>query len=258
MARQRMIKPKFWEDTKIGKLTWGARLLYIGLWNFSDDLGVVIGNPIWLKTRIFPYDQIQVQQFEKMLSELTINGFICQFSYMDEDFIYLPNFVRHQTINRPNLEDANIPKAVLDRLKPTFTEQSLNNHGTISEQSVTKEEVEKEEKDKHSLCACEDEEFERFWNLYDKKTGDKGKIKNKFLKLSKADRAKIFETLPAYVAATPEKRYRKNPETYLNNKSWNDEIIDNNGARQNQNNRPPADLSKFRDSSRHYSSESDF
>lgn len=261
MARMRMIKPKFWEDTKIGKLTWGARLLYIGLWNFSDDLGVVIGNPIWLKTRIFPYDQIQVQQFEKLLSELAINGFICQFSYMDEDFIYLPNFARHQTINRPNLEDVNIPKAVLDCLKPTFTEQSLMNHGTITDESVTKEEVEKEVKDKHSLRVREgDEEFERFWDIYSKKVGKKDKVKAKFLKLSKADRAKIFETLPAYVASTPDSRYRKNPETYLNNESWNDEIINHNGTRQTStpSNRQSADLSKFRDENRHYSSKSDF
>lgn len=104
-----------------------------------------------------------------------------------------------------------------------------------------------------------DAEFERFWNLYDKKQ-DREKAKSKFKKLSKADKAKIFETLPAYVASTPDKTYRKNPVTYLNNKSWNDEIINRNGARQTStpSNRQSADLSKFRDESRHYSSESDF
>lgn len=260
MARMRMIKPKFWEDTKIGKLSRDARLLYIALWNFSDDLGVVIGNSVWLKTRIFPYDQMQIQQFEKLISDLAINGFIYLFSYQGEEFIYLPNFARHQTINRPNLEDVNIPKAVLEDLKATFTEQSLMNHGIITDESVTKEEVEKEKENKLSLseCVC-DEEFERFWNLYDKKQ-DREKAKSKFKKLSKADKAKIFETLPAYVASTPDKTYRKNPVTYLNNKSWNDEIINRNGARQTStpSNRQSADLSKFRDESRHYSSESDF
>lgn len=106
----------------------------------------------------------------------------------------------------------------------------------------------------------EDEEFERFWDLYGKKVGDKAKIKSIFLKLPKTTRLVIFRTLPAYVAATPEKRFRKNPETYLNNKSWNDEIITDNGTRQTStpSNRQSADLSKFRDDSRHYSSESDF
>jgi hypothetical protein len=140
MARIRSIKPKFWDDIKIGRLSRDARLLYIGLWSFSDDIGVVIGDSIWLKSKVFPYDQIQVQQFEKWIKELVINGFICLLSYNEERFIYLPNFTRHQVINRPNTEDLNIPKELIDRAKKDIhsflTEQSLNNHGTIMEQSV--------------------------------------------------------------------------------------------------------------------------
>ena len=51
------------------------------------------------------------------------------------------------------------------------------------------------------------------------------KCKNKFKRLSKRDRDKIFETLPNYIKSTPDKQYRKAPLVYLNNKSWNDEII---------------------------------
>lgn len=140
MARIRSIKPKFWDDIKIGRLSRDARLLYIGLWSFSDDIGVVIGDSIWLKSKVFPYDQIQVQQFEKWIKELVINGFICLLSYNEERFIYLPNFTRHQVINRPNTEDLNIPKELIDKAQKDIhsflTEQSLNNHGTIMEQSV--------------------------------------------------------------------------------------------------------------------------
>lgn len=104
-----------------------------------------------------------------------------------------------------------------------------------------------------------DAEFEKFWNLYNKKQ-DRKRCEAKFKKLSKADKAKIFETLPAYVASTPDEQYRKNPLTYLNGECWNNEIINHNGTRQTSapNNRQSADLSKFRDESRHYSSESDF
>ena len=56
MARIRTIKPKFWDDTKIGRISRDARLLYMGLWSFSDDIGVVIGDTIWLKSKIFPYE----------------------------------------------------------------------------------------------------------------------------------------------------------------------------------------------------------
>lgn len=149
MARNRMIKPKFWDDTKIGRLTRDARLLYIGLWNFSDDIGIVIGDSVWLKSKIFPYDQIQIQQFEKWMNELVINGFICLLSYKRERFIYLPNFTRHQVINKPNYEDLNIPKCLIDRAKENIhlliTEQSRNTTVSFTEQYVTKIEVEREE-----------------------------------------------------------------------------------------------------------------
>lgn len=145
MARNRVIKPKFWDDAKIGRLTRDARLLYIGLWNFSDDIGVVIGNSIWLKSKIFPYDHIQIQQFEKWMNELVINGFICLLSYKGERFIYLPNFTRHQVINKPNYEDLNIPKSLIDNAKDEITEQSRNTTVSFTEQYVTKIEIEREE-----------------------------------------------------------------------------------------------------------------
>lgn len=67
--------------------------------------------------------------------------------------------------------------------------------------------------------------FQKFWNLYDKKVGDKEKVKTKFLALKPEDKEKIFEHLPAYILSTPDKKFRKDPATYLNNKAWNDEII---------------------------------
>lgn len=36
-----------------------------------------------------------------------------------------------------------------------------------------------------------------------------------------------MQHLEVYIKATPDKQYRKHPMTYLNNKSWNDEVIRN-------------------------------
>ena len=132
MARIRTIKPKFWDDAKIGKISRDARLLYVGMWTFCDDAGTIIADPIWLKSKIFPYDQIQLQQFNKFCKELLINGFISLFSYKEEEFYYLPNFSRHQVINRPNFEELNVPKEFIYNELQKNTEQSVNNHGTIS------------------------------------------------------------------------------------------------------------------------------
>ncbi|MCB9207570.1 MAG: phage replisome organizer N-terminal domain-containing protein [Ignavibacteriales bacterium] len=67
-------------------------------------------------------------------------------------------------------------------------------------------------------------EFERFWNLYDKKVGKQKSVKS-WIKLTSDEKKKIFETISRYVSSTPDKKYRKDPNTYLYNKSWEDEII---------------------------------
>ena len=67
--------------------------------------------------------------------------------------------------------------------------------------------------------------FDDFWIDYDKKVGLKDKIKNKFEKISEKERNLIKEYLVDYKKAEPNKKFRKNPETFLNQKSWNDEII---------------------------------
>lgn len=69
--------------------------------------------------------------------------------------------------------------------------------------------------------------FETFWNLYDKKI-EKDKCESKWNKLSNKDREDIINHIPKYKLATPDKQYRKNPETYFNNKTWRDEIINSN------------------------------
>ena len=77
--------------------------------------------------------------------------------------------------------------------------------------------------------------FGEFWDLYDKKRGDKGKIEKKWMKLSEREREAIMKYIPLYKEAQPDKKFRKDPDTFLNNKSWNDELIyENNGRQQKQ------------------------
>ena len=61
--------------------------------------------------------------------------------------------------------------------------------------------------------------------MYDKKVGEKKALLVKWGKLKKEDKEKILLHVPKYKAAQPDKRFRKNPEAYLNQKAWNDEII---------------------------------
>lgn len=157
MARIRSIKPAFWDDLKVGRLIRDVRLLYIGMWNFADDMGVLVGDLYWLKSKVFPYDQIQMQQFEKWVSDLEKTGFIYLFSHRGEKFIYLPTFSRHQKIDKPNYKDLNVPKGLVEKLSKEFLEKSENNRGIISECSPPIEDKE-EDKDIFTLSNEREEE----------------------------------------------------------------------------------------------------
>jgi len=68
--------------------------------------------------------------------------------------------------------------------------------------------------------------FEAVWEAYGKK-GNKKTSRAKFNKLDIVDQNLIYRHIPAYVLSTPDKQYRKNFETYLNQECWNDEVITN-------------------------------
>ena len=69
-----------------------------------------------------------------------------------------------------------------------------------------------------------DSSFDIFWNLYDKKVG-KPKCEKLWSKLSQKDKKACLDYIPLYVSSQPDKQYRKNPETFLRNRAWEDELI---------------------------------
>ena len=64
--------------------------------------------------------------------------------------------------------------------------------------------------------------FEEFWQAFGKKE-DRHKCQQRWGALKPAEQQAAITAVPAYVVATPEKRYRKNPLTWLNGKCWLDE-----------------------------------
>lgn len=69
--------------------------------------------------------------------------------------------------------------------------------------------------------------FDVFWDLYDKKEGDKKSCLKKWNDLPSAEQQKIIDTLPSFKAKISSKQYQPLPATYLNQRRWNDELEDN-------------------------------
>jgi hypothetical protein len=72
-----------------------------------------------------------------------------------------------------------------------------------------------------------DAKFEDWWLWYDYKIS-KDKAKKSWNKLNEQEKDLALRSVQAYVESTPDKSFRKHPTTYLNQKSFNDEIIKRN------------------------------
>ena len=119
-----------------------------------------------------------------------------------------------------------------ERKQQEVNERSTDVEIVFNESSTNKNKKRKEEEEKRIRKEKElkvSELFYRFWNEYDKKTSSKEKCFKKFKALKPEEMEKLFLHVPKYVGSTPEKQYRQNPETYLNNKSFNNEIINRDG-----------------------------
>ena len=266
MARIRSIKPEFWEDEQIAQLPYPCRLFYIGCWNFADDFGILKNSPTLLKSWIFPYEDLKVSEVKKWIDMLIEAQKLVPLTYNRENYCIIRSFRKHQSTDK-RYERSYLPKEqVISIIEQTLREHAETSPWPRSELAETSppERIGEDSIGEDSICSNDEcvseveKEFERFWEMYDKQN-NKVKVKAKFLKLSKADKAKIFETLPAYVKSTPDKTYRKDPLTYLNNQSWNDEIIQRNETRQQSaKSWPTTDHSQYRNPNRSYPTISDF
>jgi hypothetical protein len=135
MARIRTIKPEFWEDEKLAKLPVHARLLFIGTWNFADDNGVLLANPVLMKSHIFPYEDIGIFTISEWIDMLVENGMLIRTTYNGKDYLVIRKFLIHQKINRKSIR-INIPLPVVLQVIDEYNKT----HGVLTEPSLQERE----------------------------------------------------------------------------------------------------------------------
>ncbi len=103
MARIRTIKPDFWEDEKVGTLSHGARLLFLGSLNLADDEGLLRWNPLILGATVFAYDDIKPETVMKWMAEVEDAKIIFKYraGVTNQPLGWIINFLRHQRIDKP-------------------------------------------------------------------------------------------------------------------------------------------------------------
>jgi hypothetical protein len=100
MARIRSIKPEFWTSEQVMECSLNARLMFIGMWNFADDLGRLPLSAKTIKAMIFPSDDISSETILGMIDELSVNGLLLTYRVEDRDYLQITGW-QHQRIDKP-------------------------------------------------------------------------------------------------------------------------------------------------------------
>src|SRR5690606_28642952 len=133
MARIRSIKPEFWTSEQITECSPNARLLFVGLWTFSDDNGIHPASAKRLKMEVFPSDDLTQSDISSLVDELLSAGLLIHYEVDGHGYWQVTGW-HHQRIDQPTfrypLPDGTLPRNVRRR----FAEpNSPNAHGTNSE-----------------------------------------------------------------------------------------------------------------------------
>ncbi len=101
MARMRNIKPNFWTNPNVAQCALGAQLLYIGLWNFSDDQGVHPADVVTAHVEVFPGRRdVRLKDVTLWIKQLIEHGLIAVFEH-DTCCYWWMTLWGEQTIEKP-------------------------------------------------------------------------------------------------------------------------------------------------------------
>lgn len=215
--RARNIKPGFFKNSKLGRLSPHHRLLFEGLWCLADGLGRLKDDPDTIKIEVLPYDDVDA---DTLLNDLATSSekFITRYEVDGVAVIQVNNFEKHQNPH-PNERkkgsefpdvSCNVTTSHLNKLPVMMNHESLiMNHDSNTPQPPK----------------GGDTAFEKFWASYPLKVG-KAAAKRLW------DRKKLGDQLLGILSGIEKYRNSKqwregfipNPMTFLNQERWNDEI----------------------------------
>lgn len=141
MPRIRSVKPEFWRSPDVIELDDFQKLLYIGLWNFTDDDGRGAYNPAAIAADIFLRKYALdprgvVEQIETAFKAYAERDMVTVYRVNGRDYYQINNWHAHQKINRPLKSKLPTVDQAEQIIHGAFTEHSVNDHGGITEGSV--------------------------------------------------------------------------------------------------------------------------
>lgn len=212
MAHKRAFSKTIVETDAFQDMSQTAQLLYFYLNLQADDDGFVSNPKRIMRTGGFGDDDFKI---------LLAKRFLLIFK---SGVVVIKHWLIHNTIRKDRYTETSYLKekeTLKIKENKAYTEHWQPNGNHLATQDKIREDkiredntIEQSSSDKIS--------FQEFWDLYDKKK-DRVWCETKWDKLPLTEQQKIMSYIPKYKKETPDVKYRKNPKTFLNAKSWEDE-----------------------------------
>ena len=178
-------------------LSWMEKLLLVEIDSLDAEKGCFASNGYFGE-----FFNLSPSRISEMVSSLVSKGYITTF------LLYEGKQVK-QRILTPTLPIRKLEGGIRDT-EGGYSEKAKDINTLISNTTINK------------LINIS---FENWWLLYDKKVGSKNLLSKKWDRLTNEERELAISHTKEYIKNNSDKQFRKNPESYLNQKSFNDEII---------------------------------
>jgi hypothetical protein len=178
--------------------------LFMGLVSNADDEGYGRANPKLLKSSIFPYDDLRASDLEKWLSRLGGLNLVVLYTVEAQAYYYLPNFLKHQTINKPTKSQYPSVNLAENTATTPILDDYGNNTGGLPPN--------RKEENRKEYSAF----FESVWQLYPVKKG-KGQVSDTTKeKIFKIGFEKLELCIKRYKESKPDWQQYQNGSTFFN------------------------------------------
>lgn len=118
---RRMLDSAIWHNEKFGTMPAMARLLAIGVINHADDQGRGKANPVYLRSQIFPYDDVTASDVAQWLRMVADNETITIYQADGKEYYQVLNWWQYQAHQYAMPSQYPKPDGWSDRIRKSLT-----------------------------------------------------------------------------------------------------------------------------------------
>lgn len=115
--KKRMIDGGMWSNERFAELPPIARLLQIGLISMADDQGRAKAHPAYLRSQIFPYDDVSLDDVQIWLQSIVDNGTALVYESDGKTYVQLLKWWDYQSLQFAMPSDYPRPDGWQDRIR---------------------------------------------------------------------------------------------------------------------------------------------